>query len=165
MTTFQIAPPEQFNFNQPNEWPKWIRRFRDVSGLSEKEEVHQVNTLVYCMGDTADNILCSLGLTSDEKKVYATVKTKFKSHFVKHRNVIFECCKFNQRKQEEGESVNSFITDLHGLTEHCNYGGLRNEMIRDRIVVGLSSSSVSMKLQTDPELTLEKATALARQHE
>ena len=80
--------------------------------------------------------------------------------------MIFECCKFNQRKQEEGESVDSFITALHGFAEHCNYGGLRNEMIRDRIVVGLSSSSVSMKLQTDPELTLEKATtAMARQHE
>ena len=168
MATFQIAPPEQFNFNQPDEWPKWIRRFerfRDASGLSEKDEVHQVNTLVYCMGDAADDILCSLGLTSDEKKVYATVKTKFESHFVKRRNVIFERCKFNQRKQEEGESVDSFITALHGLTEHCNYGGLRSEMIRDRIVVGLSSSSVSMKLQTDPELTLEKATAMARQHE
>ena len=100
MATFQIAPPEQFNFNQPNEWPKWIclfERFRDASGLSEKDEVHQVNTLVYCMGDTVDDILYSLGLTSDEKKVYVMVKTKFESHFVKRRNVIFEHCKFNQR--------------------------------------------------------------------
>ena len=120
---------------------------------------------MYYMGDAANDILCSLGLTSDEKKVYATVKTKFESHFIKRRNVIFERCKFNQRKQEEGESVDSFITTLHGLAEHCNYGGLHNEMIRDRIVVGLSSSSVSMKLQTDPELPLEKATAMARQHE
>ena len=70
MATLQIAPLEQFNFNQPDEWPKWIHRFecfRDASGLSEKDEVHQVNTLVYCMGDAADDILCSLGLTSDEK--------------------------------------------------------------------------------------------------
>ena len=69
MAMFQIAPLEQFNFNQPDEWLKWIRRFerfRDVPGLSEKDEVHQVNTLVYCMGDTADDILCLLGLTSDE---------------------------------------------------------------------------------------------------
>ena len=72
------------------------------------------------MGDAADDILCSLGLTSDEKKVYATVKTKFESHFVKRRNVIFERCKIQplQRKQEEGESVDSFITALHGLAEH-----------------------------------------------
>ena len=76
------------------------------------------------MGDAADNILSLLGLTSDEKKVYTTVKVKFESHFIKRRNVIFECCKFNQRKQEEGESVDSFITTLHGLKEHCNYGAL-----------------------------------------
>ena len=140
MATFQIAPPEQFNFNQRDEWPKWIRhfeRFRDASGLSQKGEVNQVNALVYCMGDTPDNILCSLGLSDDKKKVYEMVKTKLESHFVKRRNVIFERCKFNQRKQEEGESFDSFITALHGLAEHCNYGALRSEMIQDRIVVGL----------------------------
>ena len=79
--------------------------------------------------------------------------------------MIFERCKFNQRKQEESESVDSFITTLHGLAEHCNYGALRSKMIQDRIVVGLLNANVSIKLQTDPELTLEKATTLARQHE
>ena len=83
MAAFQIAPPEQFKFNQPDEWPKWIHhfeRFRDASGPSQKGEVHQVNALVYCMGDTVDDILCSLGLSDDEKKVYEMVKTKLESH-------------------------------------------------------------------------------------
>ena len=31
-------------------------------------------------------------------------------------------------------------------------------MIRDKIVVGLLDANLSMKLQMDPELTLEKAT-------
>ena len=71
MATFQIAPPEQFNFSQPDEWPKWIHRFEhfhDASGLSNKEEVHQVNTLVYCMGEATDDILCSFELSDDDKK-------------------------------------------------------------------------------------------------
>ena len=38
-------------------------------------------------------------------------------------------------------------------------------MIRDRIVVGLLDGDLSMKLQLDPELTSEKATAVARQNE
>ena len=38
-------------------------------------------------------------------------------------------------------------------------------MIRDRIVVGLMDAGLSMKLQLDPDLTLEKATAAARQNE
>ena len=168
MAAFQIAPPEQFTFNQPDKWPKWIcrfERFRDASRLSQKGEVHQVNALVYCMGDAADDILCSLGLSDDEKKVYEMVKTKLGSHFVKRRKVIFERCKFNQRKQEEGENVDSFITALHGLAEHCNYGALRSKMIRDRIVVGLLNANVWIKLQTDPELTFKKAITLVRQHE
>ena len=43
--------------------------------------------------------------------------------------------KFNRRKQESGESVDTFITDLYGLAEHCQFGTLHDEMIRDRIVV------------------------------
>ena len=38
-------------------------------------------------------------------------------------------------------------------------------MIRDRIVVGVLNHQLSDKMQLDPELTLEKATNLARQSE
>ena len=104
-------------------------------------------------------------MSDEEQKVYDTVKTKLEAHFVKKRNVIFERTKFNSRVQQQGESVDSFITALHCLVEHCQYGNLRNEMIRDRIVVGLLDENLAMKLQLDSELTLEKATAAARQHE
>ena len=168
MASFQITPPEQFTFDQPEEWPKWIRRFerfRKASGLSAKEDLQQINTLIYCMGDAADDILTGLSLTEEERKVYNTVKTKLEQHFVKKRNVIFERAKFNSRVQQQGESVDSFITSLHCLVEHCQYGNLRNELVRDRIVVGLLDETLSMKLQLDSELTLEKATGAAQQHE
>ena len=38
------------------------------------------------------------------------------------------------RRQEEGEPVDSFITSLYWLAEHCNYCDLHDEMIQDRIV-------------------------------
>ena len=46
---------------------------------------------------------------------------------------------------------------LYCLAEHCAYGTLHDEMIRDRIVVGLRDANLSMKLQMDPDLTLDKA--------
>ena len=70
MATYQITAPENFNFNRPEEWPCWIRkfeRFHQASGLLEKEEANQVNALIYTMGDTTDNILSSLGLSDEEK--------------------------------------------------------------------------------------------------
>ena len=104
-------------------------------------------------------------MTTEEQKDYKTVRDKLEAHFVKKRNVIYEHSKFNRRVQQEGESVDSFITNLHCLAEHCNYGSLRNEKIYDRIVVGLLDAGLSMKLQLDPETTLEKATTAARQNE
>ena len=166
--TYQVSPPEQFNFSRPEEWLKWARRFerfRKASGLDAKDKEAQINTLVYSMGDEADNILRSFKLSVEDAKKYDTVKVKFDQHFIKRRNVIYEWARFNQRRQEPGESVDTFITALYSLAEHCGYSELHDEMIRDRIVVGLRDAKLSEKLQLDSELTLEKAVTQVRQAE
>ena len=168
MDDFRVSPPEAFNFSRPEEWDKWIKRFecfRHASGLAEKEETSQIHTLIYTMGDEAEDILNSFRLTEDQGKEYNTVVEKFGRHFVKRKNQIFERTKFNQRKQEEGEAVDDFIMDLYQLAEHCNYGALHDELIRDRIVVGLRNAALLEKLQFDAEPTLEKAVKMARENE
>ena len=93
------------------------------------------------------------------------MKEKFQGYFIKKHNVIFERAKFNMKSQLEGESVDSFVSALHGLAEHCNFRDLKEELIRDRMVVGLRDATLSEKLQMDPDLTLEKAVTSARQRE
>lgn len=83
---------------------------------------------------------------ADQNK-FETVRNRFEQHFVKRRNIIFERARFNQRKQEDGETANSFVTVLYSLAEHCGYGDLQDEMIRDRIVVGIRDAVLSEKLQ------------------
>ena len=59
---YPVSPPGSFNFSQPQEWPKWIRRFerfRIAAELVAKDEEAQVNMLIYTMGDEADDILRS----------------------------------------------------------------------------------------------------------
>lgn len=168
MANSQIQPPEPFNFKNNEDWPKWIRRFeryRIVTGLDEKEGSLQVNTLLYTMGDEADDILKSFTFNKGEDSKYDVVKAKFDKHFIAKRNVIFERAKFNMRKQEQHETLDNFITSLYGLAEHCNFGILKNELIRDRIVVGIIDQKLSEKMQLDPSLTLEKACDIARQSE
>ena len=117
------------------------------------------------MGDEADDILLSFNLSEEDLKRYEVVKSKFENHFITKRNVIYERAKFNIRVQNESEPVESFITDLHCLAEHCQFGTLRDQLIRDRIVVGLKNKRLSEKLQLDPDLTLEKAMNQAKQSE
>lgn len=166
--TFSIQPPEPFDFSRPQEWAKWIRRFerfRLASSLNSSSEENQVNTLIYCMGDEADDILRGLTLTAAQRDTYQGVRDGFQGFFVVKKNVIYERAKFNMRRQGEGEPVDSFVTALYALAEHCSYRVLHDELIRDRLVVGLTDKRLSERMQLDSDLTLGKAITMARQSE
>ena len=74
------------------------------------------------MGNEAEDIFKYFQMSADDAKKFKTVSDKFSAHFVKRRNTIFGIAKFNHRKQMDGESADSFITDLYALVEHRNYG-------------------------------------------
>ena len=96
MTSFRVQLPEKFDFSRQEEWPKWSRRFerfRQASGLAKEEEESQINTLIYAMGDQADDILTSFKLSTSQIKQYHTVKTKLDEHFVVRQNVNFSASK------------------------------------------------------------------------
>ena len=42
---------------------------------------------------------------------------------------------------------------------------MQDQMLRDRIVVGIQDQALSQRMQMDPELTLEKAKTFTRQKE
>lgn len=168
MALFQIAPPEPFSFATPNDWPPWKQRFlrfRTASGLDGKPEKSQVDALVYLMGPQAEDIFKTFKLEPDDQKKFEVVLQEYEAYFVPRRNIIYERVKFNTRTQEDGESVEDFVTALHTLASTCDYGELREDLIRDRLVVGLQDRKISRALQLDPDLKLQKALLVARQHE
>ena len=168
MSNVTIQPPEPFDTKSPSTWPRWKKRFeryRIASSLNEKSGEMQVSTLIYAMGPEAEDILASFGLSDDESKDYDDVMNKFDGYFVQRKSPIFERAKFNQRVQAETETVDQFVTALYALVEHCEYQGLKEQMIRDRLVVGLRDSKLSERLQLDSDLDLKKALAMARNSE
>lgn len=144
-----LSVPAAFPFDTPDHWPKWKRRFeqyRLASGLSKESEERQVNTLLYCLGEEAEDILTSTNISDDDRKQYATVMEKFDRFFRVRKNVIIELAKFNKHVQLPDEPAEQFIASLYNLTADCNFGDLRNELIRDRIVVGIRDTSLSERL-------------------
>ena len=93
MASYRIQSIENFDFAKPDEWPRWIRQFERfwlASDLISKSEEAQISTLIYSMGDKAEDLLQSFNLSDDNAKKYKTVKEKFESYFVKRRNTIYE---------------------------------------------------------------------------
>lgn len=158
--TYSFSSPEAFNFDSPKDWPRWksrFERFRIASKLNKSTEEEQVNTLIYIMGERADEAMLTFNLSTDDSKKYTLVLGKFDNYFVPKTNVTFERARFNTRCQNFGESANEFITALYSMAENCNYGLLKDELIRDRIVVGIADKKLSEKLQLLDDLTLDKA--------
>ena len=124
--------PDRLNLSKPEGWPSWIRRFkrfREVSDLDEKSGQKQVSSLIFAMGDEAEDILDSFRLSDDERKSYTTVRDKFEAYFVKKINIVFDRASFFQRRQEEGEPIASFVNDIYALAKYCNFGALHDELV------------------------------------
>eukprot|EP00731_Ephydatia_muelleri_P022771 Em0015g354a len=117
------------------------------------------------MGGEAEMVLTSVGVKKKEKEEYEEVMRKLDKHFQVRRNVILERARFNRRDQLDGETAEKYITELYSLVEHCDYGTMTEEMLRDRLVVGIRDKTMSEKLQLDQDLTLEKAKIIIRQRE
>ena len=168
MSSLQLRPPENFDFKCPDNWPKWRRRFqqfREASGLSGEDDVRQVSTLLYCLGEEANDVLASTHISEEDKKVFSKVVEKLDDYFKVRHNVIFERARFNQRNQLPGESAEKYIAEIYRLAENCKFGELKDELIRDRLVVGILDKKTSQQLQMDSELTVEKAKKTIRQKE
>jgi len=168
MAAMTHTPPAMFCFKKTEEWPKWKRHFeqyRLASGLSVTSEERQVSTLLYCLGEDAEDVLDTTRIMSEDKKKYSKVIEGFESYFKVRKNLIFERARFNKRNQLPHETAEQFITEVHRLAENCEFGPMKDELIRDRLIVGICDSTLSEYLQMEAELTLKKAKRLIRQWE
>jgi len=55
-----------------------LRKNRTLSELNEKDEVTQINTLIYTMGDQAEDILNLFKLNATQLKEYKIIKDYIK---------------------------------------------------------------------------------------
>ena len=160
----QIPLPKPFD-GRPENWQKWRQRFERYRTGTALEEGKLVSTFLYSMGYVADDILATLTGIDEATTAYTDLLAAFDAHFGGRKNTIFARVKFNRRVKRVGETVDNFIQDLHKLAEDCEYGALKDELIRDRIVVGVTDDDLSNLLQTKANLTLAEAIQSSRQAE
>lgn len=63
---------------------------------------------------------------------------------------------FFSRTQDPGESKEKFITDLKLLATTCNFGDLKDSLVRDRIICGIQDRQLREKLLKIPDLDLQR---------
>lgn len=128
-----VLLPGKFYFAKPSKWPRRMNRFeryRIGMKLDQQSQEYRVNAFMYAARDDVEDILNVLPLNEVQKKSYKAVTRAFTAHRVSKRSIIYERACFNRWNQEPGETVESFITAAHTLAEHCEFGNLRDELMR-----------------------------------
>ncbi|UYV73247.1 K02A2.6-like [Cordylochernes scorpioides] len=67
--------------------------------------------------------------------------------------------------QKDGESIDSFIAELKGLSTSCEFESQKGSLIRDRIVYGIQDKDLQERLLREPNLTLLKAMEMCKTDE
>lgn len=153
--------PLVLDANAADNWRKFLMQFEIylvAKSKDDKPDKLKVNMLLHCAGPEAieeySHFVYNAG---EDKECYADVCSKFKALCEGARNVIYERLVFNKRNQKEGERVDNFVSELKRLSLTCEFGELRDSLIRDRIVGGVLSDELRGELLKKPDLTLQKA--------
>ena len=91
-----------------------------------------------------------------------SILTLVEKHCVGETNVIYERYVFNNRIQETHETVDTYATAPRSLAKSCDFGSLKDDLIRDRIVCGIRDNAMRKRLLQESSLTLNKCMDICR---
>lgn len=151
------------------EWKQWRQvwdAYEEVTELRTKTSRLRVATFITCIGKEALEVHNGLPFQSDEE--YADINKVLElwaNHCIGKTNIIYKRYKFNNRMQEQAESIDTYITTLRALAETCDFGTLKDDIIRDRIVCGVRENGRRKKLIQESGLMLSKCVDICRANE
>ena len=161
-------PPMDFiSGNIAENWRKWSQHMRLLldGPFAEKEEKQKCSFILLYIGEQGREIYSTFTFTNLEKDQTEPIFTKFETYCKPKKNTIMARFRFNSRIQKQSENIDSFVTDLRILAADCEYGDLKESLIRDRIIVGTNDARCQEKLLQETDITLEKALEIARSFE
>lgn len=134
-------------------------------GLEEKTEIVKVSTFLNTAGPDAIDVFDTFELTEVQRNTYAAVLQSFQAFCAPRKNTVYERYVFYQRNQREGETFDAFLIDIKRLVRTCEFGTNENEMLRDRIVLGVVDKKLQTRLLETTPLTYDTAVEKCRTSE
>lgn len=171
-SSFGLPPPDRLKIldgNTSQKWKKFKQKWSNyeiATGIVEKSQATRVATFLTVIGEEAVDVYNTFiwDEEGDNLKIEKVLE-KFESFCNPRKNTIYERYMFFSRNQENGESIDHYVTVLKTLADTCEFGALKESLIRDRVVFGILDSSVRARLLRDSELTLQSATEKVRSAE
>ncbi|KAK8780204.1 hypothetical protein V5799_018456 [Amblyomma americanum] len=151
----------EFNPRSDNK-KSYFERFENFVALNEVPEAKKLRLFLNVVGGTVyEELQKILVPDSPTRKTCAEIQKAPEHRFSPEYSVIAEGCKFNKRKQQEGECVKDFMTELKHLARNCEFKAFLNDVLRDRLVAGLRDQETQRILFATDDLNFGKACKIA----
>ena len=165
MASGHLGKLENFDINEGN-WVEWSEQMTQFFVANDIANDKKRAILLSSCGSKCYSLFRSLvSPQSPAEKTYEELIEIMKEHKAPRPSVIMERFKFNKRDRKEGESIATYVACLRKMTEFCEFGTTLNEMLRDRLVVGVNDERIQQRLLSEKELTWEAAISKARSME
>ena len=151
-------PPPWISKKQPNavsfegivaeNWKKWLQALKiylTASGIGMKTDEVKVATLLHVGGEQLIAVYNAFswnesGDQAGDDQKFDKVVAKFAKYCEPRKNITYLRYQVFTRAQGASESVDQFMTELHNKAKQCEFGGLQDSLIRDRLICCLMSS-------------------------
>ena len=131
--------------------------------MSGKPEETKVKLFLYLIGTGGREVYETLqfGAVPNERTLAQVIKA-FDDHCDPKKSETVERYKFFTRFQEQGESLEKFMTELRILAATCNFEMLHDSLLRARIICGILDSNLREELLKEQSLDLTKCIQMCR---
>lgn len=142
-----------------------FQNFLIAAGLERKTDKVKIATFLNAIGEDALEVYDTFTLTPEQREQYDEVIKAFQEFCKPKTNEVYERFVFYKRNQSQGEPFDVFLMDIKRLVKSCNFADKEEEMLRDRIVLGVNENNIQIKLIETQQLTYAAAVEKCRAHE
>ena len=153
-TKFELTSDAEQNLDKWTAWRSSWTRYAVVAKLKDESAEYRHELFCCCLDEEVLSLVETLTFESEEERKDVTkLIAKLDEYFRGQTNEIYETFKFFTRDQEATESLTDYIAALKKLSKTCNFGTLRDRLVRDKIVCGIrnfcSSEGITGGRDTD----------------
>ena len=166
-----FTPPPQLSFegNINENWKRWkqdLDLYLVATEKDKKPDKVKSSILLTCIGPKGREIYNTFIFEPKENcLVIQEIFKHFDDYCTPRKNITLLRHKFFTQHQQEGQCFDDFVTLLKTLSQDCEFGELRPSLIRDILIIGISSNKLRERMLREPNLTLDHAIDLGKTSE
>ncbi|XP_072529587.1 uncharacterized protein [Salminus brasiliensis] len=164
----RLQPPRPLCVDSDNlsrSWKSWREEFMLYVDLTvdDDDEKTTVKLFSYLVCESGGQLLDTLmGEAAKETWTIRDIVASFDAHCNPSVNETGERYGSFSRNQGSSENIDCCVTELKLLVNTCNFGPLRDSLIRDRTVCGSNSNGMRDRLLREKNLALDTCVQLCR---